>query len=49
MLFITYITAIFIELATIIAMFMSEVGKIVLPIVFSGLKIMFTFMLKKRR
>lgn len=49
MLFITYITAIFIELATMIAMIMSEVGKIVLPIVFSGLKTMFTFMFKKRR
>lgn len=49
MFFITFLTALIIDIATSVAVIISEVGKVILPMVFSGFKSMLTFMLKKRR
>lgn len=49
MFFITFLTALIIDVATSIAIIMSEVGKVILPMVFSGFKSVFTFVFKKRR
>lgn len=49
MFFITFITALIIDVTTSIAVIMSEVGKVILPMVFSGFKSILTFVFKKRR
>lgn len=49
MFFITFLTALIIDIATSVAVIMSEVGKVILPMVFSGFKSMLTFVFKKRR
>lgn len=49
MFFITFLTALIIDIATSVAVIMSEVGKVILPMVFSGFKSMLTSVFKKRR
>lgn len=49
MVFITFFITLMIDIATSVAIAMSEIGKVILPMVFSGFKSMLTFVFRKRK
>ncbi len=49
MVFITFLITLMIDVATSVAIAMSEIGKVILPMVFSGFKSMLTFAFRKRK